>query len=156
MEKMADELDDAERKRYSAAHGGRDPRSSYWSGARGSLASASTSRGSTQPKRQSGFAGAVFGALHLHKSSQESMEEGTTPGGKPLKKSGTVRFGGWSRASGARRPPPPRRPPPRSHPRTRARRSRSSPTCTAIASGEEQGSGAATPALRRTRIEIEL
>ena len=29
------------------------------------------------------------------------MEEGTTPGGKPLKKSGTVRFGGWSRASGA-------------------------------------------------------
>ena len=101
MEKMADELDDAERKRYSAAHGGRDPRSSYWSGARGSLASASTSRGSTQPKRQSGFAGAVLGALHLHKTSQESMEEGTTPGGKPLKKSGTVRFGGWSRASGA-------------------------------------------------------
>ena len=97
MEKMADELDDAERKRYSAAHGGRDPRSSYWSGARGSLASAS------EPKRQSGFAGAVLGALHLHKSSQ-SVEEGTTPpftGGKPLKKSGTVRFGGWSRASAA-------------------------------------------------------
>ena len=54
-------------------------------------------------------------------------------------------------------PPPPRRPPPRSHPRTRARRSRSSPTCTGILSVEERlDEPPATPALRRTRIEIEL
>ena len=78
------------------------------------------------------------------------MEEGTTPGGKPLKKSGTVRFGGWSRAGGAAAATRAGR---RREAATDTRTTgRSSRTCTAIASAETLGA-VATPALRQTRLE---